>query len=1091
MERRPVAEGDAFPLGAARAAYTRTVQVCPACGEENPERFRLCGFCGTPLAPVAAPQDVRKTVTVVFSDLVGSTSLGERLDTETLREVLARYFEQMQKVLEHHGGTVEKFIGDAVMAVFGLPRVREDDALRAVRAAWEMKIALAALNEELDARWGVRLANRTGVNTGEVVAGDVTEAQRLVTGDTVNTAARLEQAAPTDQILLGSSTYRLVRTAVEVEAIEALTLKGKAEPVPAYRLLGVRRDAEGIARRLDLPIVGREEELASLRQAFDAAVATRTCRLVTLLGSAGVGKSRLIAEFLAGARDAAQIVRGRCLLYGEGITFWPLAEALRQAAGIEEEDDVVLARAKLAELDEDAAGAAERVAAVMGLSLEVFPLAETLWGVRRLLEAMARRRPLVVVFDDLHWAQPTFLDLVEHLVDAVEDAPILVVCASRHDLLDDHPTWGQDRPGVAFVSLEPLTAADSASVVQNLIGQAGLQQEALAKITEAAEGNPLFIEQMLSMLLDDGALVPAEDGRLVLAKGASAVAVPPTIFALLTARLDRLVAEERGVTERGSVIGQVFSRRGVAAISPEVADERVGPTLATLERKQFIRPDTSMGAGEAFRFHHVLIRDAAYQGLLKRARADLHQRFADWLELESGARSLEVEEILGYHLEQSCVYRKELGRLETEVLEIAVRGSQHLAAAGRRAYARGDTPAAANLLGRAAALLPNQDPKRLALLPDLGEVLLDLGEFAAADAYLGEAIEHAEAAGDRRLQAEAGLVRALVRSHLAPAGWMEVVIKEAQGAIAVLEEAGDHVALAKAWRVLATAYGTSGRYREAELAVERVIDHARAAGDRRQETRMLPSFAMSAMYGPMPVPEAIRRCEGLLGQAAGDRRAEALILCALTQLYAMDGDFDRSREAIARARSDLEEIGAKVMAAGTSLDAGMAELLADRPEVAERMIRRDYEELERLGERTLRSTMAGLLGLALFEQNRDEEAERFSRVAEEATDEDDHESQALWRRVRAKVLARAGRSSEAKALAGEAVWFARMTDAPVMLADALMDFAVVHTLSEDPEEASPLLREARLLCERKDNRAGAARAVAMLGDLGRLLSPEG
>src|SRR6476659_9019646 len=414
-------------------SYTPYMAVCPSCGEENPDRFRLCGFCGTPLVAPLAPQEVRKTVTVVFSDLKGSTDLGERLDSEALREVMTRYFEEIRGALEEHGGRVEKYIGDAVMAVFGLPRIREDDALRAVRAAAEMKRRLAVLNDELETRWGVRLANRTGVNTGEVVAGDPTADQRLVVGDTVNVAARPEQAAPENEVLVGEPTYRLVRNSVQVEPVEPLELKGKAERVPAYRLLSV--EEVGTVPRRQLPLVGREAEVGTLVAEFDAAVAASSCRLVTIVAQAGGGKSRLIEEFFDQIAAGATTLRGRCLPYGRGITFWPLVEIVRQAAGIVDEDAPDVARRKIASLGGDAA-VIERVAAAVGLDDGDFPVPELFWGVRKLLETIASERPLALRFDDIHWAEATLLDLIAHLRTTIDGATLLLLCATRPALLE-------------------------------------------------------------------------------------------------------------------------------------------------------------------------------------------------------------------------------------------------------------------------------------------------------------------------------------------------------------------------------------------------------------------------------------------------------------------------------------------------------------------------------------------------------------------------------------------------------------------------------------------------------------------------------
>jgi class 3 adenylate cyclase len=416
------------------------MKVCAACGVENPDIARFCLACGTQLAEARPPQETRKVVTIVFSDLKGSTSLGEALDSEALREVMTRYFDAMRGELERHGGVIEKFIGDAVMAVFGLPRLHEDDALRAVRAAAGMQAALEALNHELQLVYGVQLANRTGVNTGEVVAGDPTSGQRLVTGDAVNVAARLEQAAGEREVLLGELTYRLVRDDVEVEEVEPLELKGKSEPVPAYRLVGVRQSSDASTRRT-APLVGREHELGVLETALDDAVSSSSCRLVTVVGDAGVGKSRLTSEFLAASRKRALTVSGRCLPYGDGITFWPVAEAVKSLAGIVNEDSATEVRSKLAALADPAGeGVTARLASALGASVEPFPVEELFWSVRRLLSHLAAERPVIFVVEDIHWAEPTMLALVEHLVQACT-APVLVLCPTRPELLEESPEW--------------------------------------------------------------------------------------------------------------------------------------------------------------------------------------------------------------------------------------------------------------------------------------------------------------------------------------------------------------------------------------------------------------------------------------------------------------------------------------------------------------------------------------------------------------------------------------------------------------------------------------------------------------------------
>ena len=817
------------------------MQICPNCGEENPPRFRLCGFCGTALvAAGAAPatREIRKTVTIVFSDLKGSTDLGERLDSESLREVMNRYFEAMRAELEDHGGTIEKFIGDAIMAVFGLPTLHEDDALRAVRAASGMQAALVRLNDELDGTWGIRLANRTGVYTGEVVAGDPTGGQRLVTGDPVNTAARLEQAAPANEILIGELTHRLVREAVEVEPVAPLELKGKVERVPAYRLIAVRdeavrgRDAAAVEAS---PMIGRAREIGRLREAFAVAVEERSLRTVTVVGDAGVGKSRLTREFLASLDEEAYVVRGRCLAYGRGITFWPVAEIVRSAAEIDDDDPPERAQAKLRGLvgDEDVA---QRLASVTGLSDSSFPLAETFWAVQRLVEMLSDRGPLVVVVDDIHWAEPTLLDLIEHLSEADLVVPVLVLCAARHDLLEERADVGGGRPREERIVLAPLGGEQAEEMVNGLVGQSGLTAAIRARVTAAAEGNPLFVEQLVSMLIDEGTIGPP--GTTV-----AETRIPPTIEALVAARLDRLGHDERAVVDAASVVGLLFPEPAVHFLVPETVSEALATHLAALDRKQFVHPSDSGVDGEAhFRFHHILIRDAAYSGQLKRTRAEMHERFVEWADGVNAERqrAREFDEILGYHLEQAYRLLGELGPLDEHGRELGSRASERLAAAGRRAFARGDMPAAANLLHRAALTLSEGAAARPVLLIEAGDAMTEAGSLAEADRVLEQARLEAAALRDPAQEAAARL-GVIYLHHVTEGDAPEAeVIAGVQDAITVLEAVGDETGLSRAWRILTNVHFAGCRYLDATSAAEQMIEHARRAGDRSMELRALP-----------------------------------------------------------------------------------------------------------------------------------------------------------------------------------------------------------------------------------------------------------
>jgi class 3 adenylate cyclase/tetratricopeptide (TPR) repeat protein len=1024
--------------------------VCPRCGEQNPERFRICGMCGAALTASPPQRELRKTVSVLFCDLKGSTDLGERLDTESLREALGVYFDEMRAVIERHGGVVEKYIGDAIMAVFGLPAVREDDALRAVRAALEMQRRLQQVNVELLRRWGIRLENRTGVNTGEVVAGDGIGGQRLVTGDTVNTAARLEQAAPPQQILIGPTTYELVRDAVHAEPVAPLELKGKSERVPAYRILGVSTAGEQTARRLAAPLVGRAADLDRIQTSYEAARTGGRPRLVTIVGPAGVGKSRLIHEFLAAPARRGHWLRGRCLSYGEGITFWPVIEMVRAAAAIEDDLPAPESLARLRGLCAGDDRVVDRLAPLLGLGESAFPLEETFWAVRRLVELLAVESPLVAIVDDIHWAEPTFLDLLEH-VAAHAEAPVLILCSTRAELFDERPEWSG---GGERLDLGPLSAAETGAVVANILDGADLPAAFVERIALASEGNPLFVEQMLSMLIESGDLVRAADGSWSVRSDARTIRVPPGIAALIDARLDRLPSDDRSVIQAASVVGLVFYSGAVAAMSPPSLAAGVDPALERLERRQLVRPDASIFMEEqAFRFDHALIRDGAYRSLLKRERADLHERFAEWLTGVAGHRLGELEEIVGYHLEQGAELLADLGPLDDLGRLLARRAAGHLASAGRRASARGDTPAAASLLERAVRLTDSGSPVHVELQLELAEALADLGEFEASERAASQARDEADNLGDRLLATNALLVLLFLRYTRDPEDRTDEVVTETELAVPLLEMAEDHVGLVRAWRLLGWVHGTACRYGAAERAVANAVEHARLAGDRRAETRNQMSFALSALYGPMPVPRAVTLVGRIAEEVGDDRRAHGVVLCAQAHLDALRGEFASARALYREARETLEGLGGKVMAATVSLDSGRVELLAGDAVAAERELRHDYGTLESVGERYTLSTVAGLLAEALLRQDRHDEALALTEVAEGLAAGDDVESQCLWRRVRALVLAQRGDTHQALALAERAAERVATADAPLMRGLTLLDVGAVQALAGRPRDA--------------------------------------
>jgi class 3 adenylate cyclase/tetratricopeptide (TPR) repeat protein len=1052
------------------------VKRCPSCGEENTDRARFCSNCATPLGEPEVPGgDVRKVVTIVFADVTGSTALGERLDPEALRRVMGRYFDRMAEVIERHGGTVEKFIGDAVMAVFGIPRLHEDDAVRAVRAAIGMREALDALNEDLVRDHGEGLAARIGVNTGEVVAGDPSAGQRLVTGDAVNVAARLEQVSAPGEILLGEPTYRLVKDAVEVEPVDPLTLKGKEERVPAFRLLTVSADAAGHERHLDSPMVGRAKELSLLEHALERALAERTSHLFTLMGPAGVGKSRLVLEFLGGAAGEALVLRGRCLSYGEGITFFPLDDVVHQAAGIEQRDSADEARDKLAGVLDGAPDADRISALVAGLFGWATPgsTEDAFWAVRKMLEHLARQRPVVLVFDDIHWAEPTFLDLIDHLSDWTRDAAVLVLCIARPELLEIRPGWGGGKMNATAILLEPLPADDASALVDNLLGSAEIPPAARGRILEAAEGNPLFVEEMLAMLIDDG-LLRLEDGVWRSVEDLADITIPPTIHLLLAARLDRLDAEERAVIERGAVEGKVFHAGAVTTLSADAVRPDVRSRLLALARKELIRPDRPEFAGEdAFRFRHLLIRDAAYQAMPKEQRAELHERYAGWLETAAQDRMAEYEEILGHHLEQAHRYRAELGAIDDRAKGLAARAAGHLSASAVRADERGDPTTARRLVERAIDLAEGRVLlSAMTLLTDL--LVGDLTEYALGMQVTERRIEVAEAIGDRSGLLRARFDRTMLQINLDPEYTMASAtaeIEEIRTEAEVLDDPELHQ-----WTTVGLAIFSffNGQTAESMRILQPLLDAA-VALPRRIRTEVATQLSVCAYFGAVPVSEAfgiVERTRELRGDSLTALAHEQRLLAAL---YGLAGRFEEAHGSVARSDELFDELGLPSQA--VAANQGVAEMLRTEGhfEDAERLLREMIAEYDRMGETAFNSTITEILAQVLCDQGRYDEAESFAERSRGLTAEDDFASQSGWRMARARILAHRGDVDEALRLADEAVEIAETTDYLVWRGDAHEVRGQVLEARDRGDDAREAYERALEAYERKEAVVAAAR----------------
>ena len=975
--------------------------ICASCGRDNAVDARFCNSCGASLATTTPSREVRKTVTVVFCDLSGSTALGEQTDPEALRALLARYFERMKTIVESHGGTVEKFIGDAVMAVFGIPAAHEDDALRACRAAVEMRDALPQLG----------ISGRIGVNTGEVVTGT---AERLATGDAVNVAARFEQAAAPGEVLIGEATDALVRGAVVTESVEPLTLKGKSEPVPALRLVSV---LDALERSHLSRFVGREAELAHIAEAWARVQEQERCELVTVVGDAGMGKSRLVTEALAAIEG--RVVRGRCLPYGEGITYWPVVEVVKQ----------------LAVLPSDPAAAAA-IRSLLGASDVGTTGDEIAWAFRKLLEQQA---PLVVVLDDIQWGEETFLDLVESTALLSAGVPLLLLCIARPELLERRRGW----PGT--LRLEPLPAEQADALIGDQVSG-----ELRERIARAAGGNPLFISEMLAMAAED-----------------DEVEVPPTLKALLTARLDQLDEPERRVLERGSVEGEIFHRGAVQALAPEEA--QVTTRLAALVRRELIRPERAQLAGDdGYRFRHLLIRDAAYDALPKAVRADLHARFADWLD-EYGRVLVERDEIVGYHLEQAARYHAELGEPDPTLAE---RAALRLAAAGRRANDRLDERAALALLTRAVELLR---PIRLDLALELEAAWARFGVDVRAAAEEADALaERAEATSDR---SGAMLARASAHLFRTYSGERRAIAEQEALCLAAQpleEERGDPRRLGLLWRLFTYAANWRMENDRAVVAAEQAFRYYRLAGDSPSSETL--GFDWSLILSPRPADEALR----MLDEIAVDQPPGSTDL-GRAVLLAMLGRIDEAWQ-LAEARSDhLREVRGDYFA-GDEYLALIAMIEGDRE--------RDCRHIAKIireappGSEGVMASYRLILARQLCYLGRFEEAEPWLRQAQAV--ESGAGRRGTISAVEALLLAARGELEQAESLARSAVADAETeTDTVWQQAGAYEDLAAVLERASRTDDAREALERALAVWERKRCLPVARRLREQIDSLGR------
>jgi DNA-binding SARP family transcriptional activator/tetratricopeptide (TPR) repeat protein len=979
-----------------------------------------------PRREAAAPEERRKVVTILFADLACPDTFDPELLRKTSMDALAR----MRAVLEGHGATIEQRAGDEVMAVFGVPRAHEDEQLRAARAAVELRAEIGALSDVLEQSGRGRIELRVGIATGEVLTGADDSATGFVAGPAVTLAKRILQSAQPGEILLGPKTVGLLGDAAVTDPAG-----------DAGRLLELVEGVQAPARHLETPLVGRRAELARLREAFAGVVEERACRLCLLLGEPGIGKTRLASELTAELDGEATILVGHCVSYGKGATYLPLAEIIRS----------VQAQRALPELlaaDEHAELIAARLADLSGEAQAGASGGETFWAVRRLLESLAREKPVLLVFEDLHWGEPTLLDLIDYLAAHVYESPILLLGLARPELLGTRADWAEGES----VLLAPLSADDAQTLVDSL-GEPSAPLR--AKVVRTAGGNPLFIEQLLAHAAETGGVE----------------SMPLSLESLLASRLDRLEAGELSVLQRAAVVGREFRRGAVVQLVPKERAASVGKHLVELGRKGLLQA----GATEAaFRFQHVLIRDAAYATLPKAQRAELHERFGRWL----ASHQTGADELIGFHFEQAHDYRSELDPDDSASPGLAAEAGDHLSTAGLRAAKRGDMPAASNLLTRASSLLEASEVARRDLLTELGLVLWRRSEVGDAEETFVAAIETAVSEHDRRGELRARTELANLRLRRAEEGASEELLSLASEAIPLLERAGDDRALGRIWFALAsTSGGFFCQYRQAAEAAERALDYFR-----RSDWPLLPclqEIAAALYYGPTPVPEAVDRCRALLQEA--DRGGTAQILVYLAGLEAMADRFDSAKTLLVDVRGIYEDLAWTVnIPSNYAPMAANIELLAGDFAEAERFLAESGPLLEAWGLRGQLATQATQLAEAVYGQGRYEDAVRWSETAEAYAASYDTGAQFLWRSVRGKALAQHGAVDEGARLTREAVDIAAQTDSVSQRAQVLLSYAEVLRLKGHTGEGVEAVEEAIRLLEKKGNLAAGRLARVQL-----------
>jgi tetratricopeptide (TPR) repeat protein len=846
-----------------------------------------------------------------------------------------------------------------------------------------------------------------------------------------------------------------VRDAAVTEEVPPLAAKGKAHPVRAWRLARIRPDVRSAMRR-DRPILGREQELGLLGTAFERTVAERAPALVLVVGVAGVGKSRLVEEFLASID--ADVLRGRCLPYGEGITYWPVAEMLTRRASVTERDGPDEVRTKLRRIVDgtpEAAAVADRLAQLLGVAGVAVTTGETHWAVRTLLERLARDRPVVVEIDDLQWAEPTLLELVEHVAQRATGVPLLLLCSSRPELLEDRVGRGDGLSSATLIRLEPLAEDDAGRLVRELVPD--LPDPVVERVATAAGRVPLFVEHLVAMLVEDGTI--AWDGAGWVHGDLSTIAIPPTVGAVIGARLERLPRDQLATLQCAAVEGQTFHRGAVAALSNQKDDGRASERLEELEQRDLIvRTESRFVGDEGFAFRHLLVRDAAYARVSKRERSGLHERFASWLDERAGG-AVEFDEIVGYHLERSAALALELAPSDDRAWETAARAATRLSIAGSRALERGDLSAAGDLLGRADTIARPDSAARVPALLDLGVIFERQGRYDEAVATLQKAETLSRAAGDPSAAAKAVVRRQFVRAHTELVGQSEHHA-EVEALLPEVEASGDLSALAEVTFYLGVSLHWMGQVLRAMEALERAQDLAVRAGAPRIAAEAAGWYIAAVELAPLPAADAVERWRAVASSVPLSRYSRALGESMTAVAIAMTGDVETARTWCIRGRQAVQELGDETGAYASSIMHGYVELLAGDFAAAERVLADGERGLEILGEGGYRSAVLAYRADALQAMGRTREAIAATERLEAIAIEDDYQALAGWRSARARALTDLGRVEEAEPLSREAIDLLRETQSIDEIAHGWSSLGYVLACAGRDEESMAAYREA-------------------------------